>query len=203
MCAQRNILSRRLASITLLAVIVVGILLSGDLLTINAQSGRTETGSPFDGGTPPTLCLDITSGPSGGVSEARIQFDPADGIRGFNLLLQFTPGLLAGSASDFQRNPIFFPPINLGQHELNVSRNAGLGRIRLIGLAPAAKTGAVEIGAVHLHMAPNAKVGASQVITLTGEVNLAGTGVVTIAPVIATVRVVSSTESMYLPLIRR
>jgi hypothetical protein len=127
----------------------------------------------------------------GGVTEAQVSIDSFDEVHSFNLLLQFEPNeLVSADVTDFRRNSVHLPEVNLGDHSLNAARNAGLGRIRIIGLAPEATIGSAEIGYLRLHISPNASIGATQTITLAGEINYADTGVVAIEPVVAVVRVI-------------
>jgi hypothetical protein len=123
-------------------------------------------------------------------------------IMGFHVLLTYGPSnAVGGSARDFQINPTYFAQTSLGAYPLNTVLTGGPGRIHIVGLAPAEAQGAVEIGRLPLHISPDAPVGASQTITLTGQVNLAGTGVVDIEPMVATVQVVQPQERLHLPLI--
>ena len=112
-----------------------------------ALHGAMAVGSAQILTTPAAVRLDVWPGSPGGTAEALVRFDPADGVRGFNLLLQFAPGgLLSASAADFQRSAIFFPETSLGSHALNSTRDAGSGRVRIIGLAPVTTKKGLEYG---------------------------------------------------------
>jgi hypothetical protein len=109
-----------------------------------------------------------------------------------------------GPAS-FQRNPRLYPNVTLGGHMLNRVQAAGPGRLRIIGLAPKLAAGGT-IGELTLHMAPDAPLGASYELRVSGEVNLAGQGVTAIEPLVATVRVRApgaGQPALYLPLVDR
>ena len=149
--------------------------------------------------------LDILPGPAGGEATARLSFDAATNVRGFNLLLQFESGqLLSASAADFQRTPAFFPDVNLGDHSLNSARDAEPGQIRNNWIvANSAELGSAEIGYLRLHISTDAPVDATQTVTLTGEIDQAGSGLVIITPVVATVHVIEMNQRVYLPIILR
>jgi len=56
---------------------------------------------------------------------------------------------------------------------------------------------------LRLHISPSAPISATQVVTLTGEINQVGAGIVAITPVTATVHVTRMDQRIYLPLILR
>ena len=85
------------------------------------------------------VCFDILFGCLGVKGWARLRFDLAEGMRGFNLVLQRRPDqLYSTSAGDFQRDAALVPESDLGEHSLNIARDASPGRIHIIGLAPMA-----------------------------------------------------------------
>jgi len=170
----------------------------------SVQLESVERGAAQGASRVASVALEIVPGSAGGSASAEILFDTSMGLHGFNLLLHFEPGhLLSANTADFQRSPAFFPEARLGDHSLNSARDAGPGRVRIIGLAPVTATGSTEIGYLRLHISPNAPISATQVVTLTGEINQAGTGIVAIAPVTATVQVIRMDQRVYLPLILR
>lgn len=161
-------------------------------MLVSPMPGKVDTADDRPGvsGASSAIRLDLAPGPPGAEADARLSFDPADGVRGFNLLFQFEPGrLLAASAADFQRNATFFPSVVLGDQELNRLIDVGAGSIRIVGLAPVPSTDRVELGQLRLHVAPNAVIGATQTITVSGEINDAALGVVAIEPATAVFQV--------------
>ncbi len=65
-------------------------------------TGSWSVTSVLAGAAAPALPvrLDISPGPPAGTTEARLIFDLADGVRGFELLLQFEPGRLLSASTD-------------------------------------------------------------------------------------------------------
>jgi len=182
---------------SIISAVMLSFLIAVALFAVSLPVASAETPASA------TLRLDVSLGRAGGVSDAVLSLSPADGVRGFNLLLQFQPNqLLSANATDFARNSTFLPDLMLGEHALNAAHDAGAGRIRMVGLAPAQSSGTVEIGHLHLHIAANAPLGATQTVSLSGEVNQAGT-VSTIAPITAMVHIVNLSKHLYLPLTRR
>lgn len=134
--------------------------------------------------------LDIPAALPGQTTAASLALADASPVRGFNLVLSYTPDrLVAASAADFARNVAYLPPTRLGEHDLNTVRDAAPGRIRVIALAPVSTTGQVDIGLLLMRVASGAPLGATQAVTVSGEVNLAGRGVVAVEPVVAIFRV--------------
>lgn len=149
-----------------------------------------------------SICLDVAPAWPGGTTEARIIVKRVEDVRSFNLLLQFEPNqLLAGASTDFQRNDIFFPERMFNAHALNTIRDSAAGQIRLIGLEPAVIQGLTEIGQLQLRVSPDALPGATQIITLTGEIKDHDGNIVQIAPTVATFEV-SRIPAFYQPFIQ-
>lgn len=128
----------------------------------------------------------------------------ASNVQVFNLVIEYEPNrLCSSSATEFDRNINNFPEVTLGDYVLNTAQDAGPGKIRIIGLAPTTNTTSMLVGSLRLHISPDAPIGAEQTITVSGEVNLSGSGVVTIPPVIAILKVVDLKQFIYLPFVRR
>ena len=165
--------------------------------------------------TPSAIHLDVSSNSPGGVALAHLYFSSGEVVKGFDLLVQLAQNgpltatcvkTATDTCADFIRDASFFPIRTMEGHELNLVRNAGPGRIRIVGLAPKAASGTGTVGRLSLHIAADAPVGATYPVTLTGQVNTADQGIVAIEPVVAKLVIGASeptpnSKSVYLPLI--
>jgi hypothetical protein len=166
------------ASVSKILLILIGCMVAVPLLA--------EAGS---------LSLSIPQGTTGKTVRAKIGFKDATNVTAFNLLLTVSSENvlkvkeLKTGAPDFIRNLSFFPKFAVGSQEANKFAGAGSGRVRLVGLAPQAKTGAVSIGTLGLAVVGKPSTGTdppvTQVITLSGQAYTSGGVVLELEPVSA------------------
>ena len=143
------------------------------------------------------LTFSVEDGTAGSTVKIKVGLSESRGIKGFDLILDFSKGnLLSTRTSNFVRNKTFYPGVGFASHNLNSVVEVEPGKFRLLCLFPKNKTGPVEIGAFICNVAENAIACQDQTLTLSGKINTEREGIKSISPMSVKFKVLSDAGKM-------